>query len=53
MLGLPPLLAFMGDTQQRKKKTVENIKSQPGDVFSREPGEDIDSTSSVTKGRTS
>ena len=53
MLGLPPLLAFMGDTQPRKKKTVGNITSQPVDVFSREPGEDIDSTSAVTKGCTS
>ena len=51
MLGLPPLLAFIGDTQLRKKK--RKIISQPGDVFSREPGEDIDSTGSVTKGCTS
>ena len=50
MLRLPPLLAFMGDTQPRKKKTVENITSQPANVFSREPGEDIDSTGSITKG---
>ena len=35
MLGLPPVLAFMGDTQLRKKAQWE-IR-QPDDVFSENP----------------
>ena len=35
MLGLPPVLAFMGDTQLRKKAQWK-IR-QPDDVFSENP----------------
>ena len=44
MLGLPPLLAFMGDTQLRKY-SVENKPTRSR--FLRERGQDIDSSGSV------
>lgn len=43
VFGLPPLVAFMGDTQLGKKKTLKKPTQRR---FLREPDEDIDSAGS-------